>query len=52
MVETLYQQYLNEGNDKEAAALLTDYSKDFFGATINRWDELGNQLWKQHWTGF
>lgn len=52
MVETLYQQYLNDGNEEEAAALLTDYQKDFFGATINRWDELGDRLWKQHWTGF
>ena len=39
MVETLYQQYLSEGNEEGAANLLTDYQKDFFGATINRWDE-------------
>ena len=52
MVETLYQQYVNAGNEEEAAALLTDYSRDFFGATVGRWDDLGRRLWYQHWKGF
>lgn len=52
MIETLYQQYLKEGNEEEAASLLTDYTNDFFSAEVLRWDELGKRLWKQHWTGF
>ena len=52
MVETLYKQLLEQGKDAEAAQLLTDYQKDFFGATILRWDELGSRIWQQHWKGF
>ncbi|MDE5874821.1 MAG: hypothetical protein K2H15_04165 [Muribaculaceae bacterium] len=52
MVENLYQQYVNAGNEEEAAALLTDYSRDYFGAAVGRWDDLGRHLWYQHWKGF
>ncbi|MDE6298455.1 MAG: peptidase, partial [Muribaculaceae bacterium] len=52
MVENLYQQYVNAGNEEEAAALLTDYSRDYFGAAVGRWDDLGRRLWYQHWKGF
>lgn len=51
-LESEYQLLLKEGKDEEAAALLTDYTRDFFGATILRWDELGNALWKSRWKGF
>ena len=51
-IETLYKQYINEGKPDEAQALITDYQRDFFGAAILRWDELGNKLWKDNWTGF
>ncbi len=51
-IEALYKQYVKEGRSDEAAALLTDYQRDFFGAAVLRWDELGNRLWKDNWTGF
>lgn len=51
-IEALYKQYVKEGKSDEAAALLTDYQRDFFGAAVLRWDELGNRLWKDNWTGF
>lgn len=51
-VEALYKQYVKDGKSDEAAALLTDYQKDFFGAAILRWDELGHRLWKDNWKGF
>lgn len=51
-IEALYSQLIKEGKDEEASALLTDYTRDFFGATILRWDELGNSYWRNRWKGF
>lgn len=51
-LETSYTELVNSGKTDEAAALLTDYSRDFFGATIYRWDELGRKYWNDYWTGF
>lgn len=52
MVEQLYVKYLSEGNEKEAEELLTGYTRDFFGAAVSRWDELGRLYWRRHWSGF
>lgn len=52
LLETTYTTLLNNGQNEEAEALLTEYTKDFFGATIYRWDELGNRYWKNNWKGF
>jgi hypothetical protein len=52
MVEKLYSDLIAEGKNEEAAALLTDYTRDFFGATILKWDELNNRYWKDNWKGF
>lgn len=51
-IEAEYSRLLNEGKEDEAAQLLTDYTRDFFGATIVRWDELGNSYWRERWKGF
>lgn len=51
-IEKEYAELMNAGKTEEAAQLLTDYTADFFGATILRWDQLGNQLWKSRWKGF
>lgn len=51
-LEAEYKQLLDEGKTEEAAALLTDYTRDFFGATVMRWDELGDAYWKERWKGF
>lgn len=51
-LETDYSALLKDGKEAEAAELLTNYSRDFFGATVLRWDELGNKYWKDFWTGF
>lgn len=51
-IESRYQQLLKEGKEKEAAELLTNYTRDFFGATIYRWDELANNYWQSRWKGF
>lgn len=52
MIEKLYCDLMAKGNAEEASALLTDYTRDFFGATILRWDELNNRYWKDNWKGF
>lgn len=52
MIEKAYSDLIADGKEADAAALLTDYSRDFFGATILRWDELNNLYWKQNWKGF
>ncbi|MDE6076415.1 MAG: C69 family dipeptidase, partial [Muribaculaceae bacterium] len=52
LIETEYKKLMDEGKTEEAAALLTDYTRDFFGATVNRWDELGNAYWTSRWKGF
>lgn len=52
LLETTYTSLTNDGKTEEAEAVLTDYTKDFFGATIYRWDELGNRYWKNNWKGF
>lgn len=52
MVENAYSALLAEDKGEEAAQLLTDYTRDFFGAAVLRWDELGNAYWRSRWKGF
>ncbi|MBR6354975.1 MAG: C69 family dipeptidase [Paludibacteraceae bacterium] len=51
LIETTYQQMAEE-NEKEATALLNDYTADFVGATVLRWDELYRSYWRKFWAGF
>ncbi len=51
-LEKEYSDLLNSGKTEEAAALLTDYTRDFFAATVYKWDELGKKYWKDNWKGF
>ena len=41
----------NKQDPGKAEALLNDYTADFFGATIARWDEMARYIWRQTWTG-
>ena len=37
---------------RQAQQMLDGYTADFFGATIQRWDDMARQLWRQLWAGF
>ena len=50
-VEQTWQQ-LNRTDNKQAQQMLDGYTADFFGATIQRWDDMARQLWRQLWAGF
>ena len=50
-VEQTWQQ-LNNTDNKQAQQMLDGYTADFFGATIQRWDDMARQLWRQLWAGF
>lgn len=50
-VEQTWQD-LNTSDPKAAQTMLNGYVADFFGATIQRWDELARHIWRQQWTGF
>lgn len=52
VVEKEYQALINEGKTEDAAKLLSDYTRDFFGATVLRWNELGRSYWRSRWKGF
>lgn len=52
LIEKTYVDLEAQGKNKEASALLTDYTRDFFGATVLKWDELKKQYWKDNWKGF
>lgn len=52
MVEQAYNALVADGKKDEAVALLNGYTKDFFGATVLRWDELNRRYWKDNWSGF
>lgn len=52
MIEKLCTSLLDQGKGEEATELLNGYTRDFFGATILRWDELGAAYWKDTWKGF
>jgi dipeptidase len=50
-VENTYKD-LTRKDEKEAAALLNDYTADFVGAIVLRWDELYLSYWRKFWAGF
>lgn len=50
-VEQTWQQ-LSRSDNKQAQQMLDGYTADFFGATIQRWDDMARQLWRQLWAGF
>lgn len=52
MVEKTYQELVKAGRTDEATEMLDGYTRDFFGATILRWDELGNAFWRANANGF
>lgn len=45
-------QDLNPTDPEKAQTLLNGYTADFFGATIQRWDEMARHFWRQTWAGF
>ncbi|MBQ4445046.1 MAG: C69 family dipeptidase [Prevotella sp.] len=56
-VEQMYKDLVTTDKDgkedtKAATEMLNGYTADFFGATIQRWDEMARTLWRQTWTGF
>ena len=52
VIEQEYARLISDDKTDEAAALLTDYTADFFGATVTRWDELARRFWRERWKGF
>ena len=44
-------QALHTDDPQQAEIMLNGYTADFFGATVNRWDEIARKLWRQTWTG-
>lgn len=51
-VEETYKSILEKDGNEEAEAFLTNYTADFVGATILKWDELYRIYWRQFWSGF
>ena len=51
-VEETYKSILDKDGNEEAEAFLTNYTADFVGATILKWDELYRTYWRQFWSGF
>lgn len=52
IVEARYKDILQAQGEEEARMYLTDYTTDFIGATILRWDEMANQYWIESRFGF
>lgn len=50
-VEETYKK-LADKPESAAATFLNDYSSDFFGATIQCWDDIERKLWRATWVGF
>ena len=50
-VEKTYQE-LATGDQEKATNFLNEYSYDFFGATISRWDDLTHRFWRMSSNGF
>ncbi|WP_455672488.1 dipeptidase [Phocaeicola sp.] len=51
-VESKYQEIAKAEGEDAARAFLTDYTTDFIGATLLRWDEMANQYWIENRFGF
>lgn len=50
-VEKTWQE-MHQNDPKKAQKMLNGYTADFFGATIQRWDEMARHIWRQTWGGF
>ena len=50
-VEKTWQE-MHQNDPKKAQKMLKGYTADFFGATIQRWDEMARHFWRQTWGGF
>ncbi|MBQ2498200.1 MAG: C69 family dipeptidase, partial [Prevotella sp.] len=50
-VEKTWQE-MHQNDPKKAQKMLNGYTADFFGATIQRWDEMARHFWRQTWGGF
>jgi hypothetical protein len=46
------QTWQSMSDKKEKTAFLDGYTRDFFGATVTRWDELFRQYSRQLWSGY
>lgn len=51
-VESQYAEILKNQGKEAAQAFLTGYTADYAGATILRWQEMGNQFWHDLQKGF
>ncbi|MBP5477289.1 MAG: C69 family dipeptidase [Paludibacteraceae bacterium] len=51
LVEQMYREAAKQEPDK-TAAMLNDYTADFVGAVVLRWDELYLSYWRKFWAGF
>lgn len=51
-VESQYSVIKNEKGEEAAKSFLTNYTKDFAGATILRWEEMAAEFWKMFARGF
>lgn len=51
-VENRYMQILKDNGELQAKEFLTNYTTDFIGATIMRWDEMANKYWIESKFGF
>lgn len=52
LIESEYQRLVNAGDTVAATELLNNYTADFFGAAVHRWDEIASRLWYDNWKGF
>lgn len=52
MVEQRYAELVKSQGEEAAKAYLTDYTKDFIGATLLRWDEMTAKYWNDYRFGF
>ena len=51
-VENRYNEIMNTEGEEAARKFLTDYTAEFVGAAILRWDELAKKYWTQFSRGF
>ncbi|MDE5838901.1 MAG: hypothetical protein K2H39_07590 [Paramuribaculum sp.] len=51
-VEKTYKEISDKEGIDAANEYLTNYTADFAGATINRWNELGKKYWSKYGRGF
>ena len=52
LVESKYKEIAASKGEAAAREFLTDYSRDFAGAALLRWDEMFGQFWHENHFGF